>query len=84
MPDKFNLDEVISNISPTPLLIVHGTQDVVIPFKHAQDLYKAARAPKNILQFEGPHIGAFNNKANRELLIQWVKQAALNNSSQTQ
>ncbi|MCJ2543198.1 alpha/beta hydrolase [Thermostichus vulcanus] len=36
-----------------PLLILHGTDDGLIPFWHAQTLYKAARDPKRLVPIEG-------------------------------
>ena len=36
-----------------PVLIVHGTQDQVIPFSMGQELYQAAREPKSFLPVEG-------------------------------
>ncbi|MCF2970727.1 alpha/beta hydrolase [Synechococcus sp. Nb3U1] len=36
-----------------PLLILHGTDDGLIPFWHAQTLYRAARDPKRLIPIEG-------------------------------
>lgn len=36
-----------------PVLIVHGTQDQLIPFSMGQELYQAAREPKSFLPVEG-------------------------------
>ncbi len=36
-----------------PILIVHGTEDRVIPFSMGQRLYEAAPQPKSFLQIEG-------------------------------
>lgn len=38
-----------------PKLIVHGKQDEVISFRHAEILFKAAAEPKQFLPFEGGH-----------------------------
>ncbi len=35
-----------------PLLIVHGQQDTVVPFHHAQDVFKAASPPKELICFK--------------------------------
>ena len=35
-------------IAPTPLLIVHGDQDEFFPVDHAEQLYAAAREPKEL------------------------------------
>ena len=41
-------DEAAALIAPTPLLIVHGDQDVYFPVEHAHQLYEAAREPKEL------------------------------------
>ncbi|MHA1772063.1 MAG: hypothetical protein ACTSYL_04510 [Candidatus Thorarchaeota archaeon] len=40
-----HLNEV-SKISPRPLLVVHGTEDVGIPLAGIRRLYELAREPK--------------------------------------
>lgn len=34
-------EQAIPKISPRPVLLIHGTEDIVIPFSHAQRLYAA-------------------------------------------
>ena len=41
-------DEAAAQISPIPLLIVHGDSDPYFPVYHAQQLYDAAREPKEL------------------------------------
>jgi fermentation-respiration switch protein FrsA (DUF1100 family) len=36
-----------------PLLFLHGTGDGVIPFKHSEQLFAAAREPKRMIRVEG-------------------------------
>lgn len=43
----------VGNISPTPLLIIHGTADQVIAYKHAHRLFKKANEPKMLWTMEG-------------------------------
>lgn len=40
--------EAAARIAPIPLLIVHGDQDHFLPVMHAQQLYDAARDPKEL------------------------------------
>ncbi|MEV0408648.1 alpha/beta fold hydrolase [Actinoallomurus sp. NPDC050550] len=40
--------EVAERIAPTPLLIVHGDQDPFLPVDHAEQLYGAARDPREL------------------------------------
>ncbi|MGQ0645911.1 MAG: alpha/beta hydrolase [Elusimicrobiota bacterium] len=43
----------IDEISPRPVLIVHGTADKVVPVKMSRRLYEAAREPKELWIIEG-------------------------------
>lgn len=53
-------DAVIANIAPTPLLIIHGTGDRVVPFSHGTRLFELAREPKQFWSIDGGgHIEAF-------------------------
>ena len=38
-----------------PILVIHGTEDEVIPVSHGRRLYEAAREPKQSLWIEGAH-----------------------------
>ena len=38
-----------------PVLIIHGTEDKLIPFSMGQRLYKAAHEPKTFLPIQGGH-----------------------------
>jgi pimeloyl-ACP methyl ester carboxylesterase len=40
--------EVVGKIAPTPLLIVHGDADHYFPLDHAEQLYAAARDPREL------------------------------------
>ena len=49
----------IKNLSPTPVLIIHGTHDRVIPYDHGRRLYESAGEPKEIWTVnEGHHTNA--------------------------
>ncbi len=40
--------EAAANISPTPLLVVHGDADAFFPLDHAHQIHDAAREPKEL------------------------------------
>ncbi|WP_017570714.1 alpha/beta hydrolase [Nocardiopsis halotolerans] len=40
--------EVAGEISPTPLLVVHGDADAYFPVSHATDIHDAAREPRDL------------------------------------
>jgi pimeloyl-ACP methyl ester carboxylesterase len=44
---------VVERITPTPLLIAHGTEDWLIPVKHGLRLYARAAQPKRLALIEG-------------------------------
>lgn len=58
--DRYSPDSVVANIAPTPLLIIHGTADGVVPYSHGTRLFELAREPKQFWTIEGGgHIEAF-------------------------
>lgn len=52
MHDPFLSRERISNVEE-PLLVVHGTEDRVVPTDHGRRLFELASEPKKIVIFEG-------------------------------
>jgi|TARA_B110000902_G_scaffold32729_1_gene34967 dipeptidyl aminopeptidase/acylaminoacyl peptidase len=51
--DQINPESYISQISPRPVYIMHGTADNTVDFSHGQRLFDAARQPKKFWQAEG-------------------------------
>ena len=43
----------VARVSPTPLLIVHGTHDTTVSYAHAQVLFNASSSPKLLWTIEG-------------------------------
>lgn len=50
--ERFNVGHAIATLQ-RPILIVHGTQDEVIPLFHARQVHAWASEPKMLLQMEG-------------------------------
>ncbi len=71
MPSEYELIDVVANISPTPLLIIHGKQDRVIPFRHGRQLYDRANKPKVFFEYKGGHIETFRSVKMRQYLLQF-------------
>lgn len=46
-------DQTVDRISPVPLLLIHGDQDVIVPSTHSERLYRKAREPKTLWIIEG-------------------------------
>lgn len=60
MSNTYSSDRYIANISPIPLLLLHGTADPVVAPSHSEKLYAKAREPKRLLLIEGGgHAQAF-------------------------
>ncbi len=57
MPDHWeepeSPEDVIGKIAPTPVVIVHGTDDRLFPPAHAHRLFEAAGEPRRLLLGEG-------------------------------
>ena len=51
--NKFSPKKSVKKISPIPLLIIHGTRDPVVAYKHAGKLFKEAKAPKELWTIQG-------------------------------
>jgi pimeloyl-ACP methyl ester carboxylesterase len=52
MLDQFRSMDVIGSIR-APLLVLHGDQDSVIPFRFGERLFEAAREPKQFIRLRG-------------------------------
>ncbi len=68
--------EAAAQISPVPLLIVHGEQDHYFPPEHARQLYMAAREPKELWLLPG--MGHAESACGQDLvdrIARWADQA---------
>jgi hypothetical protein len=56
LKDKFHSDERIGRVS-TPLLVLHGEQDRIVPIRFGEKLFALAREPKRFVRFpQGGHV----------------------------
>jgi uncharacterized protein len=61
--DTYSADRQIGNLTPIPLLLLHGTADPLIPYAHSQRLFDKAREPKTMITVEGGgHIEALTSR----------------------
>lgn len=68
--------EAAALIAPTPLLIVHGDQDLFFPVDHAQQIYEAAGDPKELWIVPGfGHAERHADEALVDRIGRWVAQA---------
>ena len=74
--DRYRAVDVIADISPVPVLIVHGLADAVVPPHHGRALFAAAREPKSLwLLPETGHNLAFATAGNRHRLVDFLRGA---------
>jgi fermentation-respiration switch protein FrsA (DUF1100 family) len=67
--------EAAARVSPIPLLVVHGDQDLYFPVEHAHKLYDAARDPKELWIVPGfGHAEAGSDGALLDRIGQWVRE----------
>ena len=52
-PDGYRAEEAIGRVAPVPVVIIHGTDDRVVPFAHGELLFERARDPKAIWPVRG-------------------------------
>eukprot|EP00796_Vickermania_ingenoplastis_P007078 gene7078-5014_t len=51
----------IDSISPRPVLLMHGTNDVIVPTRHSEILFERAKEPKELYICESAfHCGLYN------------------------
>lgn len=73
--DEWAPKDSVQNISPVPLLIVHGTKDEVVPVAQGRLLFKTAREPKTMFEVKDGHHGdslLCNQGAYRKKLLAWL------------
>jgi fermentation-respiration switch protein FrsA (DUF1100 family) len=71
-------ESTIGKLQSTPVLIVHGTDDEVIPFRHGQLLYEKAQQPKELVSVpRGHHTDALvqRDPLYREYIVRFFEMA---------
>ncbi len=55
---SYNSIERLPNIK-IPVLVIHSTEDEIIPFHHGEKNFQVANAPKKLVKLRGDHNGGF-------------------------
>jgi len=63
----------ITGIAPRPLLIVHGSEDSVVPVEHAQRLYEKAGLPKRLVILDGAGHRLRRDKRVVDTILNWLR-----------
>jgi fermentation-respiration switch protein FrsA (DUF1100 family) len=67
--------DFVEKLAPTPLLVVHGSNDEVVPIAQARQLFEAASQPKTFFEVKsGRHGTALSEDggAYRKKMIAWL------------
>lgn len=70
--NRYSPIKTIDRIAPTPLLLMHGTADNIVPARHSVRLYKAASKPKELWLHDRGHTRAFQDLAMRERFARYL------------
>lgn len=71
--DRYSPDHWIKDVSPVPLLVMHGENDRIVPIHHGQSIYENAGAPKEFWKTSSAgHISSFNDPAIRRKFLQYL------------
>lgn len=75
--DSYAPLQAIAAIAPTPVLIIHGEADSIVPPSHAQALYAAAHEPKALWLVAGAgHIAALRQPEVRRGFVRYLSDCA--------
>lgn len=72
VPDGDSALHSIAALEGLPLLILHSTDDEVVPFANGRLLYQAARPPRAFQATSGGHVQTFAEPAWRQLLLRFA------------
>lgn len=75
--DDHSPRDLVAQIAPVPLLIIHGQKDLTVPRQQGELLYQKAREPKTIFRVpEGSHTRALwmNEGEYRKRVLKWMDQ----------
>lgn len=75
MPRGYDPLDAVAAIAPLPVMILHGRNDAIVPFRHGEALDAAAGEPKTFVPYDGPHIGAFLYPSVRSRLLEFFAEA---------
>lgn len=61
--------DYVGDVSPVPLMLIHSTDDTLIPFEYSALLFDASGEPKTRVESKGRHVMTFNFPENRTKLL---------------
>lgn len=71
--NDYSPESSVAALSPLPLLLIHGDQDVVIPHRHSLQLFERAGEPKELWITPGAgHTQSLGSEAVRTRLVEYL------------
>lgn len=73
--DELSPRDFVKKLTPTPLLVVHGTNDEVVPLSQGKQLYEAAGQPKTLFEVKSGRHGTALSKDGgeyRKKMLTWL------------
>jgi pimeloyl-ACP methyl ester carboxylesterase len=65
--------DVVHQLTPRPLLLIHGENDLLVPVRHAYELYARACEPKDLIVIpRGSHDVSNLNRRTKDWIIEWI------------
>lgn len=65
---------VVHQIAPRPLLLIHGEYDMLVPLRHARELYASAREPKELIVVpHGSHDIRLLTRRTSNRILGWIR-----------
>lgn len=74
--DQYEGVEIIDQISPVPVMVIHSVRDGIIPIHHGLALYEAAEEPKRFLRTDMPHAGSFMLPEYQDALLRFMEESS--------
>jgi uncharacterized protein len=71
--ERHDAIDFVSEVSPIPLLIVHGDRDETVPVTQARELYKAAGEPRELRILPGGQHRLRQDPRALETLLDWLR-----------
>lgn len=83
VPDDYSARHFVADLSPIPVLILHGTADRIVPTAHARALHARAREPKALwLTDNAVHIRSLRRESTRDRLADYLWRQLAGQASQ--
>ena len=73
--DELSPVDLVGELSPVPLLIIHGAGDRMVPIAQAKELFEQANEPKTLVEVEGAgHGNALDVRDGeaRQTMLEWM------------